>query len=68
MIQKRQAVKRRSDVNKESIKQFTKVKFAENRASITTCQKARSQENPEAQLVYLEYQESKKCEKVKYFL
>ena len=37
MIQKRQAVKRRSDVNKESIKQFTKVKFAENRASITTC-------------------------------
>ena len=52
MIQKRKEwqVQKRHDDKKESIKQYKKEKYAENRTSDITYQKAKHQGNPEVQI------------------
>ena len=52
IIQKRKEwqVQKRHDDKKESIKQYKKEKYAENRTSDITYQKAKHQENPEMQI------------------
>ena len=52
MIQKRKEwqVQKRYDDKKESIKQYKKEKYVENRTSDITYQKAKHQENPEMQI------------------
>lgn len=66
MIQKRkkQKVKKKNKDKKESVKQYKKERYVENRTSNVTNMKNKYQENPEVQLAHKKCNENPEIKKI----